>query len=121
MLHRDVFILEPIGLPGGVLDQAGEPLGNKHLTGRRTRTGYPRPAAQLSLHVLTQPVRIRPCAAKQWPDQALALVQQCQEQVLSIYLGVTEAERLGLRVMQCLLRLLSQTVQVHRSPPLAAW
>ena len=78
MLHRDVFVLEPIGLPGGVLDQAGEPLGDEHLTGRRTRTGNARPAAQLGLHVLAQPVRIRPCAGKQGPDQALALVQQCQ-------------------------------------------
>ena len=41
--------------------------------------------------------------AKQWSDQALTLVQQRQQQVLAVDLGVTKTQRLGLRVVQCLL------------------
>ena len=71
------------------------------------------PAAELGLHVLAQPVRVGAACASSRGDQALALVQQRQQQVLAVDLGVAETERLGLRVVQCLLRLLGQAVQVQ--------
>ena len=49
---------------------------------------------------LPQPVRIRAGLAEQPRDDALGLVEQREEQMLDVYLGMAEAERLGLRVVQ---------------------
>ena len=54
-----------------------------------------------------------PAAASSRGHQPVGLVEQGQQQVLAVDLGVAEAQRLGLRVVQGLLGLLGQAVQVH--------
>ena len=69
-----------------------------------------------------------PACLQQPRHQALGLVEQREQQVLAVDLGVAEAQRLGLRVVQRLLGLLGQAVHVHgrhssavgRCPELAA-
>ena len=117
MLDRDVLVLEPAGLAVGRVEQPREPLGDVHLPGRHAGPADPRAAAELGLQVLAQPVRIGSRPGEQRRDQALRLVEQCQQQVLPVHLDVAEAQRLGLGVVQSLLRLLGQSVHVHGAPP----
>jgi len=54
-----------------------------------------------------------PGLAEQPGDDALGLIQQREEEMLDVDLGVTEAERLRLRVVQRFLRFLGQVTRVH--------
>ena len=68
---------------------------------------------ELGLQCLPQPVRIRAGLAEQPGNDALGLVKQREQQMLNVHLGVPEAKRLGLRVVQCFLRFLRQVARVH--------
>src|SRR6185312_16622504 len=72
---------------------------------------------QLAFQRLAQPVRIRARLAEQPGGDALSLIEQREKQVLAVYLGVAEAQRLGLRVVQRFLRLLRQVARVHVPSP----
>jgi hypothetical protein len=100
VLDRDVLVLEPLGLPFGGVQQARQPLGHEHLPGGRSGAADPRPAAQLGFHLGTQRVGIGTGRGQQAGYQSLGLVEQRQQQVLAVDLGVPEAERLGLGVVQ---------------------
>jgi hypothetical protein len=113
VLDRDVLVLEPAGFPLGGVEQAGQPLGDHHLPGRDPGPGHSGPSAQLALDRAPQQVGVGPGRRQQPRHQALGLVEQGQQQVLAVDLGVAEAQRLGLGVVQGLLRLLGQTVEVH--------
>ena len=54
-----------------------------------------------------------PGLAEQPGNDALGLVKQGEQQMLNVHLGVPEAKRLGLRVVQCFLRFLRQVARVH--------
>ena len=81
------------------------------------RAADPRAAGQLGLQVGPQPVRVGARLAEQPGRDAIGLVEQGEQQVLAVDLGVPEAQRLGLRVVQRFLRLLRQAVRVHCWPP----
>ena len=100
VLDRDVLVLEPVRLLLGRVQQAGQPLGDVDLPGARARAGDPGPPAEFGLQRGAQPVRVRAGLAEQPGSDALGLVEQREEQVLGVHLGVPEAERLGLRVVQ---------------------
>ena len=74
-----------------------------------------RPAAELGLHVGAQGVGVGAGLGQQPTGQALGLVEQGEQQMLPVDLGVAEPQRLGLSVVEGLLRLLGQSVEVHVS------
>ena len=117
VLDRDVLVLEPVRLLLGRIQQAAQPLGDVHLPGARAGAGDPGPPAEFGLHRGVQPVRVRAGLAEQPGGDALGLVEQREEQVLGVHLGVTEAEGLGLGVVQCFGRLLGQVIGVHDDLP----
>ena len=113
VLDGDVLVLEPARLLLGGVEQAGQPLRDTDLPrvhARAADLGAPR---ELGLQCLPQPVRIRAGLAEQPGNDALGLVKQSEQQMLNVHLGVPEAERLGLRVVQCFLRFLRQVARVH--------
>ena len=116
VLDGDVLVLEPAGLLLGGLEDAVQPLGDVHLPGLGAGPGDARALLELGLQVFTQPVHIRTRPGQQRRNQPFALLQQRQQQVFTVHLLVTEPERLGLGVVQCFLRLLRESVQVHRTP-----
>jgi hypothetical protein len=99
VLDRDVLVLEPVRLLLGRVKQAGQPLRDADLSRAHARAAAPRPPRQLGLHGRPQPVRIAAGLAEQPGDDTLGLVEQGEQQVLAVDLGVPEAERLGLRVV----------------------
>ncbi len=101
MLDRDVLVLEAARLLLGRVQQAGQPLGDADLPRAHARAADPGPPRELGLQGRPQPVRIGAGLAEQPGRDALGLVEQREEQVLAVDLGVPEAERLGLRVVQC--------------------
>ena len=117
VLDRDVLVLEPACLLLGRVEQPGQPLGDHDLPWVRPRAADPRAPGQLRFQRLAQPVRIRAGLAEQPGGDALGLVEQREQQVLAVYLGMAEAERLGLRVVQRFLRLLGQVTRVHGYRP----
>ena len=95
---------------------AGQPLGDVTWPGSAPGPLTRGRRLELGLQVLTQPVRVGARPSQQPRDQPLALLEQRQQQVLAVHLGVAEPQRLGLGVVQGFLRLLRQSVQVHRTP-----
>jgi len=116
VLDRDVLVLEPGGLPLGRVEQPGEPLGDEHLAGRGARPGRAGPARQLGLEPGAQRVGVGAEPLEQAGHEPFGLVQQGEQQVLAVDLGMAEPQRLGLRVVQRLLGLLGQAVHVHGVP-----
>ena len=118
MFDGHIIVLEPAGLAFRALQQAGQPLGDGDLTGGHARAADPRAAGKLRLQLGPQPISIDIRLREQPGAQAVGLIEQGQQQMLPVHLGVPEAERLGLRVVQPFLRLLRQFVRVHGWPPL---
>ena len=100
VLDRDVLVLEPVRFLLGRVKQAGQPLRDADLSRAHARAADPRPPRELGLQRRPQPVRIGAGLAQQPGDDALGLVEQGEQQVLAVDLGVPEAERLGLRVVE---------------------
>ncbi len=118
MLHRDVLVLQTFGLAFGALQQPRQPLRDEHLAGRRARARDPGPPAELGLDVDAQPIGVGARLVEQPGYEPFGLVEQGEQQVLAVHLGMAEPQGLGLRVVQRLLRLLRQLVRIHeRSPP----
>ena len=120
VLDRDVLVLEPAGLPLGGVEQAAEPLGHEHLAGRGPWAGHLGPAPELGLQVGAERARVGAGLLEQPWRQPVGLVDQGEQQVLAVDLGVAEPQRLGLGVLQRLLGLLGQTVEVHGRSSLLA-
>ena len=117
VLDRDVLVLQPLGLL----------LGARRAAALSARETYTSPGAAPGPLTRGRPSRCCSTAARSAPastsarveqarDQAVGLVEQREQQVLDVDLGVAVAQRLGLRVVQRLLRLLGQPVRVHASP-----
>ena len=49
VLDGDVLVLEPLGVPLGGVQYAGQPLGDEHLTGGRAGPSHLRPALQVTV------------------------------------------------------------------------
>ena len=118
VLDRDVVVLEPLGLLLGRIEQPGQPLGHRHLARCHARAADPRPPRELGLQVRPQTAGVAARGLQQPRRQPLGLIEQRQQQVLAVNLGVPEAQRPGLRVVQRFLGLLGQAVRVHGRPPL---
>ena len=113
VLDRHVLVLQPLGLALGGVEQAAEPLGEEHLTRRRARPGHAGTPRQLAFQVRPQAVGVGPGLCHQTRHEPVGLVEEGEEEVLAVDLGVAEAQRLGLGVVQRLLRLLGEAVHVH--------
>ena len=72
--------------------------------------GAPR---QLAFQIRPQAVGVGPGLCHQTRHEPVGLVEEGEEEVLTVDLGVAEAQRLGLGVVQRLLRLLGEPVHVH--------
>jgi hypothetical protein len=112
VLDGDVLVLQARGLLLGVLERQREPARDAHVTAR-ARPRHARPRLERLRDVGADRVDVDAGALEQARDQAVGLVEQREQQVLDVELGVTEAHRLGLRVVDGLLGLLGQTVDVH--------
>ena len=112
VLDGDVLVLQARGLLLGVLEQQREPARDAHVTAR-ARPRHARPRLERLRDVGADRVDVDAGALEQARDQAVGLVEQREQQVLDVDLGVAEAHRLGLRVVDGLLGLLGQTVDVH--------
>jgi hypothetical protein len=103
VLDRDIGVLEPVGLPLGDIQDSGQPLGQEHLTRGGTGTADPRTARQVGVDGGAQPLNVRAGLLQQPGHEPVGLVDQCQQQVLSVGLGVASAHGLTLRLLQRLL------------------
>ena len=112
VLDGDVLVLQARGLLLGVLEQQREPARDAHVTAR-ARPRHARPRLERLRDVGADRVDVDVGALEQARDQAVGLVEQREQQVLDVDLGVAEAHRLGLRVVDGLLGLLGQPVDVH--------
>ena len=65
-----------------------------------------RPSLQLSFKTGPHQLRVGARLREQSRDQALGLVEEGEQEVLTVYLGVPVPERFGLSVLQCFLGLL---------------
>src|ERR1700735_2545288 len=108
MLDRDVVVLEPARFLPGRIQHAGQPLRDTDLAGIHARTRDPGASGELGLQCGPEPVRVSSSLDEQPGSDAFWLVEEREEQVLAVYLGVPETECLCLCVVQCFLRLLRQ-------------
>ncbi len=113
VLDRHVLVLESAGLALRGVQQPGQALGDEHLTRRGAGARDLGSAGQFGLDVAPHRVRIRPDGGDQTGYEALGLVEQGEQQVFPVDLGVPQTQRLGLGVVECFLRLLGQPVHVH--------
>ena len=117
VLHGDVVVLEPLRLALGRVEQAGQPLGHEHLARGCAGAGDAGPPTEVGLDVGPQPVGIGARLAQQPGHEPVGLLEQGQQQVLAVHLGVAGPDGDGLRLLQRLLRLLGQSLRVHDAPP----
>ena len=113
VLDRDVLVLEPRRLLLGGVEQAGQPLGDDDLPGFAPGPLTLGRLASSASSAFRSRSGSAPGLAEQPRNDALGLIEQGEQQMLTVDLGVAEAERLGLRVVQCFLRLLGQVARVH--------
>ena len=113
VLDRHVLVLQPLRLPLGRVEQLPERPGQAGLPGARARPADPRTALQSTLHRRAQGAGVDIGPGQQPRDEPFRLLEQRQQQVGGVDLGVPEAQRLGLRVVQRLLGLDGQAVRVH--------
>ena len=93
MLHRHVGILESLRLPFRGVEQLGQALGDHHLTGRRTGAADLRPTRQFTFQIGSQGIDVRTGLLEQSRYQPFLLIDQREQQVLSVDLGVTHSGR----------------------------
>ena len=117
MLHRDVFILETAGLAFGGVEIRGEPAGEGHAAGLRAGPGHARPAPQVAFDASAQLFDVDAHAGEQPHRDTVRLIEQAQQQVLAVDVGVAVPHRFGLGFVQRLLGFLGESVQVHVQPP----
>ena len=117
VLHRDVLVLQPLGLFLGRVEEAGQSLGHHHLARCGARTAHRRSAAQLLLDRRAQELGICPRLCEQAWHERVGILEQREEEMLAVDLAVAVTQRLRLRVVQSLLRLLRELVHVHDEPP----
>ena len=87
----------------GGIEQPGQPLRDLDLPRGDAGAADPRAACEFGLEGGAQPVRIGARVGQQPGGNAVSLIEQGQEQVLAVHLGVPVAQRDCLRVVQCLL------------------
>ena len=101
VLDRDVLVLQPLGLLLGGVEQLAERARHAHVARSGARAADARPALEVRLDVRRA---ARPTstsgALEQARHEAVRLVEQRQQQVLDVDLGVPEAQRLRLRVVR---------------------
>ena len=103
MLDGHVVVLQPLRLPLGGVEETGEALGDGDLPGGAARSGHPGAPGEILLEIAVQADRVRPGRSEQAGHQPVGLLEQRQEQVLAIHLGVTPGQGQGLGVVQRLL------------------
>ena len=113
MLHRHVFILEPLGFSLGGLQQRRQAPGDRHLTRRGARAAHLRPPIQLAFQVRAQGRGVGARLIEEPRYETLGLVDQRHQQMFAVDLDMTHPGRNALRFGQRLLRLLGQLVDVH--------
>ncbi|GAB2856285.1 hypothetical protein GCM10027176_68270 [Actinoallomurus bryophytorum] len=117
MLDRDVVVPPPLCLLGRLLQHPFEAPRDVHPLGSRSRARDPWTPAEVGLHLAAQQSRIDVRPLEQPWRQAVGLVEQGHRQMLRVDVAVSPLDRVGLRGLERLLRLLGQLVQVHdRSP-----
>ena len=117
VLDGHVLVLQPMRLSLRRIQQPGQPLGDEDLTRSGTRPARSRSASELCFHLGVQPIRVGAGLAKEARREPVRLIEQCQQQMFAVDLGVTEPQGFRLGVLQRLLRLLGQCVRVHLLPP----
>ena len=117
MLDRHVLVLQTLGLALGRIEEAAEALSEEHLTGGRARARHAGSSRQFGFELCQHSVGVDPDLCHQPASQTVGLLDQGEQKVLAVDLGVAEAQRLGLGVVQRLLRLLGEAVHVHCRAP----
>ena len=113
VLDRDVLVAQAAGLLQRAVEQLVEAARDVHLPRRRARAGHARPALEVALERLAHGLVVHLGPREQARDQAVALVEEGQQQVLDVGLGVAEPQGLRLRLLDGLLRPLGQRARVH--------
>ncbi len=117
VLHRHVLVLEPLGRTLGRVQQPGQALRDIHLPRRGARPGDLRASGQRLLCAAAQRAQIGTGLFEHPRHDALGLVEQRHEQMLTVDLGVPQLGRRALRILQRFLGLLGQAVHVHGGLP----
>ena len=105
MLDGHVLVLQPLCLLLGVVQQPGERPRERRSARSGARPAHARATFKRVLEVCPQPTGVDVGPGQQPGDQALRLLEQRQQQMRGVDLVVPVAQRLGLRVVQCLLGL----------------
>lgn len=113
VLHGHVLVLEAFGLPFGGVEQAGQTLGDEDLAGGCAGAGDLRAAGEFLAHGRAQFVRLGTGLLRQTRDQAVLLIEECEQQVFPVDLGLPHADGRGLGFLEGFLGLLGETVHVH--------
>ncbi len=116
VLDRDVLVLQALRLALRAVQQVAQPAGDVDLAGRRAGTGHARTALEVLVERGDQGPGVDVRALEQAAHQPFGLLEQREQQVLDVDLGVAVAKGLRLCVVQGFLRLLGQLVGVHLSP-----
>ena len=114
MLDGHVLVLHLARLLVGGVKQPGQTLSDSHLARCHSRPADLRSSRQFGLQVGCQLVSVHSGLGQQARHEPAGLPEQGVEQVLPVDFGVTEANGLGLRVVQGFSGLGRQAVRVHR-------
>ena len=113
VLDGHVLVLQPVGLPLGRVQQLPKRARDVHLAGLGAGAADARAAFEVLLDRGPQRGDAHVHSREQARDQALGLLEEREQQVLDVDLGVPVAHRLRLGVVQRLLCLLGQLVRIH--------
>ena len=119
VLDRYVLVFEPPGLPFRGVKQARESLGDENLARGGSRSAQLGAAAQVGFDLGAQPIGVGTRLGEQPGDEPVRLIEEGEQEMLPVDLGVPEAQRNGLGFLQRFLGLLGQSVHVHGRPPVS--
>ena len=91
MLDRDVLVLQAAGLGVGRVEQARQPGRDEDLPGSGPGAGHPGPAGQLGLDIGPQTGEVGAGGVDQAGDEAFGLLEQGEQEVLTVDLGVARS------------------------------
>jgi hypothetical protein len=113
VLHRNVVILEVLGLVFGFAEQLLQSRSDVHLIGCGRRTGDLRKTIDLLLQTAAKRLDVDVCFVEDRRHQPAFLLHQGEKQMLDVDLlvAVTDGERL--RLADRLLHLLCETVEIN--------
>ena len=113
MFDGDVVVLESFRFLLGRIEQSAQAWGDAHLAGATPGPLTRGHRSSSTLQVAGQRLRVRSRLLEEPAGEPVGLLEQREKEVFTVDFGVPEPQRLGLSVVQRLLRLLGELIDVH--------